>query len=113
MHTITVTGHEPGDYVHPDQKLQIIDETTGKKYELIIRSNEMSIAQTGEISLFIPIAAIRELVADKNYCVLTLSETVSEKEKQERITHLAGLRISPGSMKTQAPQHRGKKHLKG
>jgi len=89
MHTITVTGHEPGDYIHPDQKLQIIDETTGKKYELIVRSNAM--AKTGEIALFIPSAVIRDLQADKDYCVLTLSEALSPAEKQKRVTHLTGL----------------------
>jgi hypothetical protein len=91
MHVITVTGHEPGDYVHPDQKVKIVDEPTGQEFELIVRSNAMTSTGAAEISLFIPTAAIRGLVTDKEYCVLTLSESQSESEKQERRDRLIGL----------------------
>src|SRR5579863_6798950 len=93
MHTITVEGHEPGDYLHPDQKLEIIDEETGKKYELYVRSNVRAASDSGEISLFIPLAAIQELRADKEYCVMTLSQAGSKGQEDQRKKRLAGLDI--------------------
>ena len=95
MHRITVTGHEPGDYLHPDQRLEVVDEATGRKYELYVRSNAMAPAGTGEISLFVPVAGIREIKSDAEYCVVTLAFPGTEKEANERRQLLAGTCIGP------------------
>ena len=96
MHVITVTGHEPGDYLHPDQKLEIIDEATGHRYDLYLRGNALASTQGGEVSLFIPTPAIREIQTDQEYCVLTLSAAATPGEVEERRQRLAGIYIDPG-----------------
>lgn len=96
MHVITVTGHEPGDYLHPDQKVEIIDETTGKKYNLYLRSNAMAAPESGEVSLFLPATSIKTIQADNAYCVVTLSFATTQREIAERRRQLATLSIGPG-----------------
>lgn len=39
MRVMTVTGHESGDYLHPDQQIEVIDEATGRKCSRYLRSN--------------------------------------------------------------------------
>ena len=60
MPIIIVSGHEPGDYLHSDQRLEVVDEATGERYELYLRSNAMAQENTGELSLFVEIASIKE-----------------------------------------------------
>lgn len=84
MHVITVTGQEPGDYLHPDQQVEIVDETTGTTYHCYLRSNEKAPTEGGEVSLFIPVAAIKSIQADDAYCVLTLSPATTAREVKER-----------------------------
>ena len=93
MHQITVTGHEPGDYLHPDQKVEVIDEATGRKYSLYLRSNAMAPTESGEVSLFVPIEAIKAIQADKAYCVLTLSPATTAREVAERRKRLTLLSV--------------------
>lgn len=88
MYTITVTAYDPGDYLHPDQRLELIEETSGKKYELYVRNNATAPAGSGEISLFIPAIAIKEMQSDREYCVITLSHSATSKEAGERQTRL-------------------------
>lgn len=105
MHTITVTGHDPGDYLHPEQRLELIDEETGNLYELYVRSNARAPARRGEISLFIPVTAIQGVQTDKKYCVVTLSRAANAKEETTRKEKLPGaLAVSTdnGSAKTSA-----------
>src|SRR3989338_9233489 len=109
MHVITVTGHDPGDYLHPDQKVEIIDEATGKKYTLYLRSNAMAPTEHGEGSLFVPVTAIKALQADQAYCVLTLSSSITAHEAEERkklLTVLSGNSASRRAPSTAAPQKR-------
>ena len=90
MRVITITGHDPGDYLHPEQKLEILDEATGTRYELYLRSNAMAATEKGEVSLFIPTADIREIQTDTAYCVVTLSAVASPREAEQRRARFAG-----------------------
>lgn len=94
MYRISVAGHEPGDYLHPDQRVEILDEATGRTYGLYLRSNEMAPAASGEVSLFVPVEAIKTIQADRTYCVLTLSPATTAREVEERRKRLA--RFSTG-----------------
>jgi len=84
MHVITVMGREPGDYLHTDQQVEIVDEATGTKYRCYLRSNEMAPTGKGEVSLFIPAEVIQAIHTDKAYCVLTLSPATTAREVEER-----------------------------
>lgn len=95
MHVMTVTGHDPGDYLHPDQKLDIVDEVTGNRFGLYLRSNACASTAGGEVSLFVPTAAIREIQIDRDYCVVTLSTASTADESEERRERLAGTAIGP------------------
>lgn len=88
MYTITVTAYDPGDYLHPEQRVELVEETSGKRYELYLRNNATAPAGSGEISLFIPASAIKEIRSDREYCVVTLSHAASSKEAMERQTQL-------------------------
>lgn len=86
---ITVPRHDPGDYLHPEQSLELVDEQTGHVYELYVRSSAAAPAG-GEMSLFIPVAAIQSVQTDAKYCVVTLSRAATPAEERKRQQNLPG-----------------------
>ena len=121
--TVTAPGHVPGDYLHPEQSLEIVDEQTGHVYQLYVRSNAAAPAGRCEISVFIPVTAIQSVQADTKYCVVTLSRAANVAEERARTTRLpavftasadSGLkRGSPArKRRTKPPARRSAAHLK-
>ena len=93
MSVITVSGHEPGDYLHPDQKLEIVEESSGQRYEILLRGSNTTSQGKGEISIFLPIVMLRDVQANGDYCVVTLSPPRSPDESAFRRKSLAGMHV--------------------
>jgi len=84
MNTLTVPSREAGDYLHPDELVELIDESSGIKYELYIRSSASLLAGPADISVYIPIAAIKDIQSDTEHVIVTISQAANKKELSER-----------------------------
>ncbi len=94
MNVITVTSHEPGDYLHTEQKLELVEEGSGSRYELFFRGTNDGSSAVGEISLFLPLSNLRGIQANGEFCVVTLSSPQSAEEAASRRKKLEGFRLN-------------------
>lgn len=93
MNVITVTAQDPGDYLHSDQKLELVEESSGRRYEILFRGTAEASSGFGEISLFLPLSSLRSIQANGEYCVVTLSSPRSPEQAASRRKKLEGFVI--------------------
>ena len=97
MQTVHVIQRGFGEYVHPDEQVQLTDEATGSTYELIVKGTAQRPSQSGTVRVYIPEGAIQNLFMISGYYVVELAPPATEAEATERRKRLAQAVMSKGS----------------
>ena len=97
MQTVHVIQRGFGEYVHPDEQVQLTDEATGQTYDLIVKGTAQRASQGGTVRLYIPEAAIQSLFVIAGYYVVELAAPSNEAEAAERRKRVAQAVVSGGS----------------
>lgn len=80
-----------GDYIHPDEELQIVDEATGTTYDLMVKSSAPRPGAAGTVFLYVPVEAVASLMLVDGYCVVELGVAESPAAGKRRVERLSAM----------------------
>lgn len=84
MQVIRALPRGSGDYIHPEEEVEILDEATGQKYQLMVKSEAARAGQKGPVVLLISLEQCESVSASDSYLIVTLSQPKDNKEATSR-----------------------------
>lgn len=88
MQKLMAMARGSGDYVHPDEEVQIVDEATGQIYGLFLKGGATRSGESAGVFVHIPLRMVAEIGAYNDHVVIELRHPNDDKEATARLNKL-------------------------